>query len=108
MMVQLIAYDAQFGATVLRPATESLVRGDAQAALMRRPSWTWLAERDRRPVGLVAVQPPQDAAWIAGMTRPGPVAYLQAGFVVPASGAAERRPRSSGTRTASSTPRGSP
>ena len=84
MMVQLIAYDAQFGATVLRPATESLVRGDARAALMRRPSWTWLAERDRRPVGLVAVQPPQDAAWIAGMTGSGPLAYLQAGFVVPA------------------------
>jgi GNAT superfamily N-acetyltransferase len=84
MMMQLIAYDAQFGATVMRPATESLVRGDARAALMRRPSWTWLAERNRRPVGLVAVQPPQDAAWIAGMTGPGPVAYLQAGFVVPA------------------------
>ena len=84
MVMQLIAYDAQFGAIVMRSATESLVRADARAALMRRPSWTWLAERNRRPVGLVAVQPPQDAAWIAGMTGPGPVAYLQAGFVVPA------------------------
>ena len=83
MVMQLIAYDAQFGATVLRPATESLVRGDAWTALMRRPSWTWLAERHRRPVGLVAVQPPPDAAWIAGMTGLRPVAYLQAGFVVP-------------------------
>jgi GNAT superfamily N-acetyltransferase len=83
MMVQLIAYDEQFGATVLRPATESLVRGDAQTALARRPSWTWLAERGGRPVGLVAVQPPQDAAWIAGMARSSPAAYLEAGFVMP-------------------------
>lgn len=84
MMVALIAHDEQFGATVLRPATETLLRGDAQAALIRQPSWMWMAERRRRPIGLVAVQPPQDAAWIAGMTGLGPAAYLQAGFVVPA------------------------
>jgi GNAT superfamily N-acetyltransferase len=83
IVMRLFAYDAQFGVTVLRPATESLVRRDAQAALTRRPSWTWLAERDQRPVGLVVVQAPRDAAWIAGMTGPGPVAYLEAGFVVP-------------------------
>ena len=108
MMVELIADDEQFGATVLRPATESLVRGEAQAALTRQPSWTWLAERDQRPVGLVAVQPPQDAAWIAGMTSLGPVAYLEAGFVMPAERAAAWRRRSSGTRMASSTPPGLP
>jgi GNAT superfamily N-acetyltransferase len=84
LVMRLIAYDAQFGATVPRPATESLVHVDAQAALTRRPSWTWLAERNGRPIGLVAVQPPQDAAWIAGMTRSSPAAYLQTGFVVPA------------------------
>jgi GNAT superfamily N-acetyltransferase len=84
MAVRVIAYDARFGATVLRPATESLVRGDAQTALARRPSWTWLAERRGRPVGLVAVQPPQDAAWVAGMAGHSPAAYLEAGFVVPA------------------------
>jgi hypothetical protein len=61
MVMRLFTYDAQFGVTVLRPATESLVRRDAQAALIRRPSWTWLAERDRRPVGLVVVQAPRDA-----------------------------------------------
>jgi Acetyltransferase (GNAT) family len=83
MMVALIAHDELFGATVLRPATESLVRGDAQAALMRQPSWTWMAERRRRPIGLVIVQRPQDAAWIAGMTGLSPAAYLDAGFVVP-------------------------
>jgi GNAT superfamily N-acetyltransferase len=83
MMVALIAHEELFGANVLRPATGSLVRADAQASLTRQPSWIWLAERRRRPIGLVAVQPPQDAAWTAGMTSLSPVSYLQAGFVVP-------------------------
>ena len=84
MQMGLIEYDAQFGGSVIRPATRALAREDARAALGRQPSWTWLAERERRPVGLALVQPPGEAAWIAGMTRPAPAAYLEAGFVVPA------------------------
>ena len=84
MQMGLIRYDALFGGPVPRPATETLVRRDALAALRRRSSWIWLAERNRVPVGLVAVQPPPEAAWITGMTPPAPAAYLQAGFIVPA------------------------
>jgi GNAT superfamily N-acetyltransferase len=83
MHMALIVYDAQFGGSVPRPATEALVLEDVRATVAREPSWTWLAERDRRPVGMVAVQPPREAAWIAGMTRAAPAAYLQAGYVVP-------------------------
>jgi GNAT superfamily N-acetyltransferase len=83
MMVALIAHEELFGANVLRPATGSLIRSDAQAALNRQPPWIWVAERRGRPIGLVAVQPPPEAAWTAGMTALSPVAYLQAGFVVP-------------------------
>ncbi len=85
----VIRYDAQFGAAIVRPATEALVRAETQAALARRPAWAWLAERhgpdgpDRRPVGLVHVQPPEDSGWIAGMTRPGVTVYLQSMFVRP-------------------------
>ncbi len=32
-------------------------------------------------MGLTVVEPPQAAAWIAGMTRPGATAYLQTMFV---------------------------
>jgi GNAT superfamily N-acetyltransferase len=79
----VIRYDAQFGSAFIRPATESLVRAETQAALARRPAWAWLAERDGQPVGLVHVQPPEHSGWIAGMTRPGVTVYLQTMFVRP-------------------------
>ena len=44
----VIRYDAQFGAAIIRPATEALVRAETQAALARRPAWAWLAERPGR------------------------------------------------------------
>ena len=79
----VIRYDAQFGAAIIRPATEALVRAETQVALAMRPAWAWLAERDGRPVGLVHVQPPQRSGWIADMTRPGVTVYLQTMFVRP-------------------------
>jgi GNAT superfamily N-acetyltransferase len=79
----VIRYDALFGAAIVRPATEALVRAETQAALAARPAWAWLAERDGRPVGLVHVQPPGLSGWIAGMARGGATAYLQTMFVRP-------------------------
>ena len=79
----VIRYDALFGATVIRPGTEALVRAETQVALAARPAWAWLAERDGRPVGLVHVQPPEHSGWIAGMTRAGTNAYLPTLFVRP-------------------------
>jgi GNAT superfamily N-acetyltransferase len=79
----VIRYDAQFGAAIIRPAAEALVRAETQAALTARPAWAWLAERDGRPVGLIHVQPPEHSGWIAGMARPGVTAYLQTMFVRP-------------------------
>ncbi len=79
----VIRYDAQFGAAIMRPATEALVREDTYRALTGRPDWVWVAERDSRILGLVNVQPPEDSAWISVMTRPGPAAYLQTMFVRP-------------------------
>jgi GNAT superfamily N-acetyltransferase len=79
----VIRYDAQFGAAIIRPATEALVRAETQAALAARPAWAWLAEQDGQLVGLVHVQPPEHSGWIAGMTRPGVTVYLQTMFVRP-------------------------
>jgi GNAT superfamily N-acetyltransferase len=79
----VIRYDAYFGGSIPRPATERLTRGGSLASLRQRPSWIWLAERDGRAVGLLTVQPPANAAWIAGMTRAAPAAYLQSMFVRP-------------------------
>jgi len=79
----VIRYDAQFGAAIVRPATEGLVRAETRAALAVRPAWAWLAERSGEPVGLVHVQPPEKSRWITGMTRGGVTAYLQTMFVRP-------------------------
>ncbi len=79
----VIRFDANFGGAVLRPATTTLLRVDVKSRLSRSPTWTWLAERDRRPAGLVTVQPPQDATWLRPLANRERVAYLQTGFVVP-------------------------
>jgi len=79
----LVRYDALFGGAILRPATEALVRAGVRTELGSRPAWTWLALHRGRPVGVAVVEPPDAAAWIAGMTRPGPTAYLQTMFIRP-------------------------
>ena len=83
MEMGVIRFDAHFGGSIPRPATEALIRAEAQSALAKRPSWIWIAERHDGPAGLTVVEPPQAAAWIAGMTRPGATAYLSTMFVRP-------------------------
>jgi GNAT superfamily N-acetyltransferase len=79
--LRLIRYDMHFGGPVWRNATAKLVRDEIRDSLARADPWTWLAERNGRPVGLLVAQPPQDAGWIAGMTGKTPAAYLQTMFV---------------------------
>lgn len=79
----VVKYDAHFGGAVPRPATSTLLRADVRTRLSRAPTWTWLAERDGRPVSLITVQPPKDATWLRPLTSEDRVAYLQTGFVVP-------------------------
>jgi GNAT superfamily N-acetyltransferase len=79
----VIRFDAHFGAAILRTATETLVREATRKALARRQAWVWVAERSGHLVGLVHVLPPDESAWIAGMTGPGSTAYLQSMFVGP-------------------------
>jgi GNAT superfamily N-acetyltransferase len=79
--LRLIRYDMHFGGPVWRPATAKLVRDEIHSSLARRATWTWLAERGGRAVGLLVAQPPRESGWIAGMTSPSPAAYLQTMFV---------------------------
>ncbi len=83
MEMGVIRYDGHFGGSIVRPATEGLLRASTRTALAELPGWTWLAELDGQPVGLTVVERPEDAAWIAGMTRPGATAYLATMFVRP-------------------------
>ena len=79
--LRLIRYDMHFGGPVWRTNTARLVRDEIRASLARPQSWTWLAERAGRAVGLLVAQPPQEAGWIAGMTSLADAAYLQTMFV---------------------------
>ncbi len=79
--LRLIRYDMHFGGPVWRAATPGLVREEIRVSLARPQTWTWLAERAGRAVGLLVGQPPHEAGWIAGMTCLSPAAYLQTMFV---------------------------
>jgi len=103
----VVWYDAHFGESIPRPATEALVRAETQAALAKQPGWTWLAERDGQPVALTVVEPPDAAPWIAGMTRPAPRPTCRPCSCGPTSAAAGSARPWSGTCTPSSTLAGS-
>jgi len=81
--LEVIRFDAYFGNGGERPGTVNALRKEVVRLLDTRRPWTWLAERDREPVGLLAAQQPQAADWIAPMVRPTPAAYLMLMFVRP-------------------------
>jgi GNAT superfamily N-acetyltransferase len=89
LQLGVIRYDEQVGVGRVRPATQALVRADLVTTLARQPSWIWLAERPRdedgrdEPVGMLVLEPPEQAAWIAHTTSVAPVAYLATMFVRP-------------------------
>jgi GNAT superfamily N-acetyltransferase len=73
--LETIRYDSHFGAVGERPHTADALRREAAGVLADDEPWVWLAERDGRPVAMRWLQQPGAAAWIAPMTRVGPVAY---------------------------------
>jgi GNAT superfamily N-acetyltransferase len=92
--VEVVRFDAHFSGTPARGGTAAAMRSEAERLLAASAGgWTWLAERPGGPVGVIAAQPPEQAAWIAPLTRLAPVAYTVLGFVEP-------RERSSGVGAA--------
>ena len=81
--LEVIRFDAYFGNGGERPGTVDALRKEVVRLLDAPWPWTWLAERDGEPVGMLAAQPPGAADWIAPMVRPTPAAYLMLMFVQP-------------------------
>jgi GNAT superfamily N-acetyltransferase len=83
--LDVVRYDEQFGVSRVRPATEALIREDLVTSLNRQPSWVWLAEDGQtgEPAGLLILQSPEQAGWIAPLVSAAPVAYLATMFVQP-------------------------
>ena len=80
--LEVIRYDAHFGGVIERPGTLDALRGELPPMLAGE-AWTWLAERDGTPIGLLAAERPEAAGWIAPMVRLSPVAYLMLMVVAP-------------------------
>jgi GNAT superfamily N-acetyltransferase len=83
LLMELMHYDAHFGAVQVRPDTASALRESTARTLAAANPWMWLAERDGVPVGVLQADPPEAADWIAPAVRQQPVAYLGYMSVLP-------------------------
>jgi GNAT superfamily N-acetyltransferase len=83
MGMEIVRFDAHFGCVTERPGTADALRREATRLLAGPSPWTWLAECDGEPVGMVQAERPERAAWIAPMVGRAPAAYLGQTFVVP-------------------------
>jgi GNAT superfamily N-acetyltransferase len=79
--MEVIRFDARFGATRERPDTAAALRREVAGLLA--DGWTWMAERDGVPIGMLAAQRPESAGWIAALTGAAPAEYLMLMFVEP-------------------------
>jgi GNAT superfamily N-acetyltransferase len=80
-----LRYDMQFGLSPERPAAARYARDTAERDLAAEDPWTWFALDGGATLGMVSVQPPQRARWVASMVRPGlSVGYVGVLSVVPA------------------------
>lgn len=74
--LEVVRFDAHFGGVNERSSTASALAGEFEEMLSDPQPWIWLAERGDQPVGMLAAEKPQQAAWIAPMTRPSPAVYV--------------------------------
>jgi hypothetical protein len=74
--LEVVRFDAYFGSVSERSWTPAALREELAAMLAVPQPWMWLAERGGEAVGMVAAERPEQAEWIAPMTRAGRVAYL--------------------------------
>jgi GNAT superfamily N-acetyltransferase len=81
--LEVIRFDAHFGALVERPDTAEALRRDAAAALAAPDPWVWVAERGGAPVGMLYAQRPEQARWVAPMVALAPAAYVDLMHVQP-------------------------
>ncbi|KAA2264773.1 GNAT family N-acetyltransferase [Solihabitans fulvus] len=78
-----VTYDAQFGMVTERAGSSARLHDSIAEVLARPEPCAWLAERDGRAVGLLYVDLPAHADWIAHLVAGGPVGYLGCLAVVP-------------------------
>ena len=78
--LDLVRWNQTLGQMTERPNTAELIR--AKHTADSRP-WSWLAEVDGTPVGMLNVLDPDHATWASGLTSAGRAVYLSDLVVVP-------------------------
>jgi|RhiMethySRZTD1v2_1073278.scaffolds.fasta_scaffold01293_14 GNAT superfamily N-acetyltransferase len=78
--LELVRWNQMLGQMTVRPNTAELIR--AKHTADGRP-WSWLAEVDGVPVGLLNVLDPEHAPWASGLTSAGRAVYLSDLMVLP-------------------------
>ena len=80
MELALVRWNQVLGQMTERPNTTELIR--AKHTADSRP-WSWLAEVDGVPVGLLSVLNPDHTPWASGLSSAGTAAYLSDLMVLP-------------------------
>jgi GNAT superfamily N-acetyltransferase len=83
LALEIVRWDSRFGTVNERPDTLGALRREVTGLLAGPDPWTWLAEVDGEPVGMLSAQRPPAASWITPMTGLAPAAYLMLMFVEP-------------------------
>jgi hypothetical protein len=100
LWLEVVRWDAQFGAVNERPSTADRIREELVDELGRANPWTWVAEVDGRVAGLLMISPPARSGWIAPVVKGSATAYLGCLGV-----SAGRRGRGGGRRPGPARPR---
>jgi ribosomal protein S18 acetylase RimI-like enzyme len=93
LQLELQRYDAQFGMATVRPNAEEVIAEELRELLAEAEPTVWIAELYGQPLGMVRVQPPEQAGWIQPACTAARVGYLSSLAVAEAA-------RSSGVGTA--------
>jgi GNAT superfamily N-acetyltransferase len=81
--LEVIRFDAHFGGVIERLGTTDALHREVRDVLAGAEPWTWLAERDGEPIGLLYSERPEVTGWIAPLVRAAPVGYLMLMVVLP-------------------------
>lgn len=74
--LEVIRWDAQFNVSSEWPATPQVLRTELREVFSRADPWAWATDLAHPVDGLLLVDPPERAGWIAPLVRPAPAAYL--------------------------------
>lgn len=84
LWLEMLAWDAQFGNLLDRPAAPQLIRAAVRDLCCPTDAASVVAEQDEQVVAAMLVHPAPDAAWAQDMTSATPAAYLAVGLTTSA------------------------